>query len=121
MLTKKNLGKMFSQFEETWTPKICGQVNDTLIKVAKFEDEFIWHSHAEEDEMFFVVSGRLRMELRDQPSIILNTGEFLVVPKGVEHKPVAETPTEVMLVEPSKTLNTGAETNERTVAGLDII
>lgn len=121
MLVKKNIEKMFSTFDETWTPKVCGEVNDTQIKVAKFEDEFVWHSHAREDEMFLVVSGRLRMELRGQPPIVINAGEFLIVPKGTEHRPVAEVPTKVILIEPKQTLNTGELISERTVVNLENI
>lgn len=119
MIKKKTLTTLFGTFEETWTPKICGEVNDTLVKVAKFDGEFVWHTHTDEDEMFFVVSGRLRMKLRDQPDVVLEPGEFLIVPKGTEHKPVAETPCEVMLIEPRVTLNTGNIRNDRTVSDLE--
>jgi mannose-6-phosphate isomerase-like protein (cupin superfamily) len=121
MLVQKNIKNMFSTFDETWTPKVCGEVNNTHIKVAKFEGEFVWHSHANEDEMFLVVSGRLRMELRCQPDIVVSAGEFLIVPKGTEHRPVAEVPTEVILIEPKQTLNTGEIISERTVVNLENI
>jgi len=121
VLEKRNIETMFSAFTDTWAPKICGKVNGTHIKLAKFEGEFVWHSHANEDEMFFVIKGRLRMELKEQPDVIINPGEFLIVPKGVQHRPVAEVPCEVILVEPMQTINTGEVDSDRTRISLEMI
>ena len=118
MIKKINVSSGFSQFNETWTPYIAGDVNHTQIKLAKFEGEFTWHSHDTEDEMFFVITGRLRMKIRNQEDLILNSGEFVVVPHGIEHKPIAEIPCEVILLEPNSTLNTGNATDSRTVRDL---
>lgn len=96
----------FKLFNEYWSPKIVGDLNDTHIKVAKFKDEFVWHKHDHEDELFFVVKGKLLLKLRDQ-DIHLNEGEFVIIPKGVEHMPVAEDEAHVMLIEPKTTINTG--------------
>jgi mannose-6-phosphate isomerase-like protein (cupin superfamily) len=120
MIEKVNLAEKFTLFDESWSPKIVGELNDTYVKVVKLEDEFVWHHHDDEDELFWVVSGRLRMELRDG-DVILEPGELLVVPKGVEHRPVAEGETHVVLIEPKTTLNTGNVRNERTVDQLDRI
>lgn len=117
-LTKKNIEQSFASFDETWAPRIAGEINDTYLKLAKFEGEFIWHKHDNEDELFLVIEGRLRMELRDQPAIIINPGEFLIVPKGTEHKPAAEIPAKVVLLEPKTTLNTGDAEDARTVRDL---
>jgi mannose-6-phosphate isomerase-like protein (cupin superfamily) len=118
MIEKVNLAEKFSRFDERWSPKIVGELNDAYVKVVKLEGEFVWHHHDDEDELFWVVSGRLRMELRDG-DVILDPGELLVVPKGVEHRPVAEGETHVVLIEPKTTLNTGNVRNERTVAELE--
>jgi mannose-6-phosphate isomerase-like protein (cupin superfamily) len=117
-----SLAEKFALFDEAWSPKVVGEVNDCQVKLVKLRGEFVWHAHAEEDEMFFVVSGVLRMELRDRIERI-GEGEFIVVPKGVEHRPVAETDeVEVMLFERATTLNTGdAPKSERTVERLDRI
>jgi len=120
MLEKVNLAEKFSLFTESWSPKIVGELNDAYVKVVKLEGEFVWHHHDDEDELFWVVSGRLRMELRDG-EVILDPGELLVVPKGVEHRPVAEGETHVVLIEPKTTLNTGNVRDERTVDELDRI
>ena len=119
MITKKSLADGFASFDETWSPKVAGDINDMQIKLAKLEGEFIWHSHAAEDELFLVMKGRLRMEFRDQEAQILGPGELLIVPHGVEHKPVAEEPCEIVLLEPRTTLNTGNVENERTVRLLE--
>jgi mannose-6-phosphate isomerase-like protein (cupin superfamily) len=111
---KVNLAEKLALFDEPWQPKIVAELNDTYVKVVKLEGEFVWHHHDDEDELFLVVSGRLRMELRDG-DIVLEPGELLVVPKGVEHRPVAESETHVVLVEPKTVLNTGNVRNERTV------
>jgi mannose-6-phosphate isomerase-like protein (cupin superfamily) len=120
MIEKVNLADKFALFDEPWSPKIVGELNDVYVKVVKLEGEFVWHHHDDEDELFWVVSGRLRMELRDG-DVILEPGELLVVPKGVEHRPVAEGETHVVLIEPKTVLNTGNLRNERTVETLDRI
>jgi mannose-6-phosphate isomerase-like protein (cupin superfamily) len=117
---KVNLAQKFSLFDEPWQPKVVAELNDAYVKVVKFEDEFVWHHHDDEDELFLVVAGRLRMELRDG-DVVIEPGEFLVVPKGVEHRPVAEGETHVVLIEPKTTLNTGNVRNERTVDELERI
>ena len=113
-MEKINIKDKFGLFDEHWSPKVVGQVNDCEVKLAKLMGEFEWHSHPEEDEMFLVVKGRLRIKLRES-DIELEEGEFLVVPRGVEHLPVAEDEVWVMLVEPKGTLNTGDVVTERTV------
>jgi mannose-6-phosphate isomerase-like protein (cupin superfamily) len=118
MIEKVNLADKFALFDEPWSPKIVADLNDAYVKVVKLEGEFVWHHHDDEDELFWVVSGRLRMELRDG-DVILERGELLVVPKGVEHRPVAEGETHVVLIEPKTVLNTGNVRNERTVAELE--
>jgi mannose-6-phosphate isomerase-like protein (cupin superfamily) len=115
-----NLADKFARFFDHWSPKLVGQVNGCAIKLVKLSGEFVWHQHDTEDEMFFVVKGRLRMKFRDGEQIV-NPGEFIIVPHGVEHLPVAEGETEIMLVEPDTTLNTGNVVNERTVADLQHI
>jgi mannose-6-phosphate isomerase-like protein (cupin superfamily) len=120
MNEKVNLAEKFALFDEPWQPKIVGELNDTYVKIVKLEGAFVWHHHDDEDELFWVVSGRLRMELRDG-DVILEPGELLVVPKGVEHRPVAEGETHVVLVEPKTTLNTGNVRDERTVDQLERI
>lgn len=117
-IRKVNLRDTFERFQEHWKPKIVGEVNDSLVKLVKFQGEFVWHHHDHEDEMFLVVKGRMRMELEDGP-VIVDPGEFIIIPRGVEHKPVAEDETEVMLFEPGSTLNTGNVRNERTVPRLE--
>jgi mannose-6-phosphate isomerase-like protein (cupin superfamily) len=119
-MQKVNLQDKFELFQEHWSPKIVGRVNDCHIKLAKLEGEFVWHKHEDEDELFLVVKGCLLMKLRDG-DIRLEEGEFFIVPQNVEHLPVAEEETWVMLVEPISTLNTGDVTNERTVEQLDEI
>jgi mannose-6-phosphate isomerase-like protein (cupin superfamily) len=120
MLEKVQVAEKFALFDEPWSPKIVAELNDAYVKVVKLEGEFVWHHHDDEDELFWVVSGRLRMEFRDG-EVVLEPGEFLVVPKGVEHRPVAEGETHVVLIEPKTTLNTGNVRNERTVDELDRI
>ncbi|MGE5274192.1 MAG: cupin domain-containing protein [Verrucomicrobiota bacterium] len=120
MVEKVNLAQKLSLFDESWSPKIVAELNDAHVKVVKLDGEFVWHHHDDEDELFLVVSGRLRMELRDG-EVTLEPGELLVVPKGVEHRPVAEGETHVVLIEPKTTLNTGNVRNERTVDDLERI
>ena len=113
-----NIAEKFSKFKEQWSPKILGEVNDSYVKAVKFQGEFVWHHHDHEDEMFLVVEGLLRMKFRDREELV-RTGEFIIVPRGVEHLPVAEEETQVLLFEPKTTLNTGNVVNERTLAQLD--
>ena len=115
---KVNLAEMFSRFQDHWSPKIVGEVNDSLVKLTKLKGEFVWHHHDKEDELFLVVQGKLRLKLRDQ-DLVLGPGEFAIIPHGVEHLPVAEEETHVLLFEPRATLNTGNVHNERTVAELE--
>jgi mannose-6-phosphate isomerase-like protein (cupin superfamily) len=115
-----NLQQKFSKFSEHYKPHIIGEVNDCYVKVVKLKGEFLWHHHEDEDELFLVVKGTLRMQFRDHESII-REGEFVIVPRKVEHKPVADEEVHVVLIEPKSTLNTGNVTNERTVARLESI
>ena len=110
-----NLQQKFALFSEHYKPHIIGEVNDCCVKVVKLKGEFIWHHHDHEDELFLVVKGTLRMQFRDHESII-REGEFVIVPRKVEHKPVADEEVHLVLIEPKSTLNTGNVTNERTVA-----
>lgn len=112
-MQKVNLALKFSQFSELWSPKIVGELNGQLVKLVKVKGEFVWHHHQAEDELFLVVRGRLDMHLRDGV-VPIHEGEFYIVPRGVEHKPVAEEETHIMLFEPASTLNTGNIRNERT-------
>jgi mannose-6-phosphate isomerase-like protein (cupin superfamily) len=115
-----NLAEKFGLFQEYWSPKIAGEVNDSYIKLVKFKGEFVWHHHEHEDELFLVLKGRLLIKLRDR-DIWLGEGEFVVIPKGVEHMPVAQEEVHVLLLEPKTTLNTGNVENERTVADVQWI
>lgn len=117
MIEKVNIQEKLGLFHEYWSPRIAGELNDSHIKLVKLKGEFIWHHHENEDEMFFVVKGRLLLRFRDQ-DLWLDEGEFVVIPKGVEHLPVAEDEVHVLLLEPKTTLNTGNVVNERTVADL---
>jgi mannose-6-phosphate isomerase-like protein (cupin superfamily) len=111
---KVNLSEKFSRFSDHWIPKIVGELNDSYVKLVKVKAEFVWHHHENEDEMFFVVKGHLRIRLRDR-DVEINPGEFFIVPKGVEHLPIAEEETHILLLEPKSTLNTGNVRSERTV------
>jgi len=108
-----NFEQKFGLFKEQWAPKVIAEMNEYQFKVAKLEGDFIWHSHAETDETFIVVEGRLRIDFRDG-AVEIDAGEMFVVPKGVEHKPCAEHEVKLMLIEPRGTLNTGDQVNERT-------
>lgn len=121
MITKINLANEFAAFQETWSPRVAGDINDFHIRLVKLEGEFVWHRHDEEDELILVISGRLRVGFRDQEAQTLGPGEFIIIPHGVEHRPVAEEPCEVVLLEPNTTLNTGNVDNERTVRILERI
>ena len=119
-MEKINVSDKLSCFSDYWRPKIVGQLNGQQVKLAKLQGEFVWHAHANEDELFLVIEGRLVIQLRDQ-EIVLDPGEFVIIPRGVEHKPVAEEEVHVLLFEPATTLNTGTVRNERTVEQLDWI
>ena len=113
-MNKVNLLEKFSLFSEHWSPKIVGALNGQEVKLVKFKGPFVWHHHEQEDELFFVVKGSFDMEFRDK-TITLNEGEFLIVPRGVEHRPNASEEVQVLLFEPANTLNTGNTQNEMTV------
>ena len=117
---KVNIAEKLSLFDERWSPKVVSELNGQHIKVVKFLGEFVWHQHDEEDETFLVIDGRFRMEFRDR-EVWIEEGEFIVVPRGVEHRPVAEGEASVMLFEPVSTLNTGNVRDEMTVTELDRI
>ena len=117
---KINLSEKFAAFTDHWSPKILADLNGQQVKAAKFQGAFMWHHHEAEDEMFLVHRGTFRMEFRDRV-VTLGPGDFIVVPRGVEHRPVADEEVEVVLFEPASTLNTGSVVNERTVAALDRI
>lgn len=116
-MDKVNLIQKLGLFSEHWSPKIVGELNESYIKVAKLKGEFVWHHHEKEDEMFLVMKGKLMIRFRDK-DIRIAEGEFLIIPKGVEHLPVAEEEVWVMLIEPKSTLNTGNIKNDRTVENL---
>ena len=116
-MEKVNLTESFSKISDHWNPRIAGELNGQQVKLVKFKGPFAFHFHEKEDELFFVVKGSFDMEFRDK-TITLNEGEFLIVPKGTEHRPNAKDEVEVMLFEPASTLNTGNIENERTVKNL---
>ena len=117
-MEKVNLLEKFSLFKEQWDPKIVGELNGQHIKLVKSEGVFVWHRHENEDELFLIVKGTLNMEFRDK-TIVLEQGEFLIVPKGVEHRPVAKEEVWILLFEPVATLNTGNVVDEKTKHHLD--
>ncbi len=119
-MDKVNVKEKLKKFEQLWNPKIIGEMNELYIKVAKLKGEFVWHHHDNEDEMFYVVKGKLVIKMRNK-DIKLEEGEFYIIPKGIEHLPVAEEEVHVMLFEPKSTLNTGNLRNERTQDNLDWI
>ena len=119
-MEKVNLKQKFGLFSEYWSPRITGELNGQYVKLVKFKGEFVWHHHDNEDEMFLAVKGRFQMQLRDR-NIWIEEGEFLIVPRGVEHKPVAPEEVEVVLFEPKTTLNTGNVHNEWTLLKLQSI
>jgi mannose-6-phosphate isomerase-like protein (cupin superfamily) len=118
MIDKVNLAEKFSRIQEYWKPYIAGELNGQLVKLDKLKGEFVWHHHENEDEMFLVVKGRFRIEFRDK-TVWLEEGEFIVVPRAVEHKPVADEEAWILLFEPASTLNTGNVDNEFTLRELD--
>ena len=119
-MEKINLEQKYSLFHEFWSPKIVGELNDSYIKLAKLKGEFDWHHHDNEDELFFVVKGQLTIKFRDK-DVMLDAGELIVIPKGVDHLPVAAEEVQVMLIEPKGTLNTGNVVTEKTKEILDRI
>ena len=119
-MEKVNLAEKLALFSDHYSPKVVGDLNDHQVKLVKLKGEFLWHKHEAEDEMFLVVAGRMTIRFRDG-DVELGPGEMLIVPKGVEHMPVAEEECSVMLIEPETTLNTGDAGGERTVAKLDRI
>jgi len=111
---KVSISEKLAQITAHWDPKVIAELNGQHVKLAKLQGEFVWHHHDDEDEMFLVLAGELSMEFRDR-KVRVGAGEFIVVPRGVEHRPVCERETHIMLFEPAGTLNTGNVTNERTV------
>jgi mannose-6-phosphate isomerase-like protein (cupin superfamily) len=119
-MEKVNLLQKFSLFHEKWNPKIVGELNGQHIKLVKSQGDFVWHKHDEEDELFLIVKGTLNMQFRDK-TIVLQQGEFLIVPKGVEHRPVANEEVWILLFEPVATLNTGNIIDDKTKRELETI
>jgi len=119
-MNKVNLDKKFDLIQDHWNPRIAGELNGQQVKLVKFKGEFIWHKHDHEDELFLVVKGEFDMELRDK-TITIHENEFIIIPRGVEHRPVAREEVSVMLFEPASTLNTGDQRNERTKDWLEKI
>lgn len=117
-MLKVNIAEKFAQINEPWKPRIAAELNGQMVKFGKFKGEFVFHHHEKEDELFLVTKGRFRMEFRDRHEWI-EEGEFIVVPRGVEHRPVAEEECWVLLFEPASTLNTGNVVNERTLPELE--
>jgi mannose-6-phosphate isomerase-like protein (cupin superfamily) len=109
-----NLADQLARFSEHWSPRVVGELNGQHVRLVKLQGEFVWHHHEVEDELFLVLRGQLAMHFRDRVALV-NEGEFLIVPHGVEHKPAAEHETHVLLFEPAATLNTGNVRNERTI------
>jgi mannose-6-phosphate isomerase-like protein (cupin superfamily) len=119
-IEKRNLEEKLNLISEYYKPKIAGELNDNYIKLAKFKGEFIWHKHENEDELFIILKGNLLIKFHDK-EIKVSEGEFIVIPKGVEHKPVANKEVHLLLIEPKSTLNTGNIENARTIKNLDWI
>ena len=117
-MEKVNLQQKFSLFNDYWNPKVVGELNGQQVKLVKLQGEFVWHKHEEEDELFFVIKGSFTMGLRER-NIEISEGEFLIVPRGVEHRPIAEKEVWVMLFEPASTLNTGNVMDEKTRLNLE--
>jgi len=113
-IEKINLEEKFAKFNDYWSPKVIGQLNHQLIKVAKFQGDFVWHSHENEDELFMVIDGSFTMELRDR-NIQVKTGELIIIPRGTEHRPVAKEEVSILLFEPNTLINTGDVRNNLTV------
>lgn len=115
MLAKLNLAQAFASFDETWSPRVAADVDDFQVKLAKLDGEFVWHNHDDADELFLVIGGRLMLRLRDREDVVLEEGELFVVPRGVEHQPVAPDGCRVLLLERADVVNTGSAGGERTV------
>lgn len=109
-----NVAHKLSLFQEHWSPRIVGEINDSFVKLVKLKGEFVWHHHEDEDELFLVIKGRLLIKLRDR-DLWLGEGEFVIIPRGVEHMPVADEEVHVLLLEPKSTVNTGSAGGDRTV------
>lgn len=120
LMEKINLAQKLELFSDYWNPRIVGELNGQHVKLVKLNGQFVWHRHENEDELFLVLQGKLTILFRDR-EVVLNPGEFMIVPRGVEHKPVASEEVHVMLLEPMSTLNTGNVQNEKTVAELQIL
>lgn len=123
-MEKVNLAQKLASFSDYYSPKIAGEVNDSYVKLVKLKGEFVWHHHEKEDELFFVVAGALRMRVREngrERDFLVKPGEFIIIPRGVEHLPSADEETHIMLLEPKSTRNTGNVENERTVHALQKI
>ncbi len=119
-MEKVNLSETLSSLEENWVPKIAGELNGQYVKVVKFKDDYVWHHHDNEDELFLVVSGSLTIHLRDKDAVRLEPGEFVIVPRGVDHKPSAPGGAEVLLFEPATTRNTGNVDHDYTIEADDL-
>lgn len=119
-MNKVNLKDKLDRFSEHWSPKIVGELNGQHVKLAKLKGEFVWHKHDNEDELFYVIQGTLKMEFRDK-TVVVNENEFIIVPKGIEHKPVADNEVSIMLFEPATTINTGNNPGKLTQKDLDKI
>jgi mannose-6-phosphate isomerase-like protein (cupin superfamily) len=119
-MEKVNIKEKLGLFSDHWNPRIIGELNGQQVKLAKLKGEFVWHSHADEDELFYVIKGELIIEFRDR-KVIIQENEFLIVPKGIEHRPVAKDEVSIMLFEPATTLNTGDQVGEFTKEQLDRI
>src|SRR6266581_4811857 len=119
-MNKVNLKQKFALFSDYWSPKIAGELNDSYIKLVKMKGEFVWHHHENEDELFLVVKGRLLIRLRDG-ELQIGSGELVVIPRGVDHLPVAEDEVHVILIEPKTTLNTGKVVGDKTILDLEKI
>lgn len=119
-MEKVNIKQKLALFSEHWSPKIVGELNGQHVKLAKLKGEFVWHKHDHEDELFYVIKGSLKMEYRDR-AVVINENEFIIVPKGVEHRPVADEEVAILLFEPATTLNTGNIENDLTKRDLDRI
>jgi mannose-6-phosphate isomerase-like protein (cupin superfamily) len=119
-MDKVNIAEKLSLFNDHWHPRIAGELNGQLVKLVKFKGEFVWHKHDNEDELFYVLNGKFNMQFRDR-IVEINENEFLIVPRGVEHRPVADEEVSVMLFEPASTLNTGDTSGELTRDALENI
>ncbi len=119
-IEKVKLSDKFNAFSEHWSPKILGELNGQHVKIAKLKGEFVMHQHENEDELFLVIEGVLKIEMEEE-TITLEEGEFCIIPRGVNHKPIAEKEVKLLLFEPKTTLNTGDKENERTIRDVDIL